>query len=266
MIPGALWQHNKTGMRIMALQGLDAAAPYNKSDGTHVPAVMPGGQACIVANYECDAGNCKADFDHVCNKFGASPPKGDTHQIAMSMVAAEIAELMKKVGKVDMLTGHSLGCGMALSTARVLGLPVVCFGYAASFSKKWAASFPGLEAAAAQGKVGDSFVIQTYGDPFSNCLTPRYPDDSTRVWAAAACSYQGPEPGCVGPSNYTSQVIPFNARPFSACVVNTHIVPNYLVTPLSFPADSCADTCFDKVAVCPTGVPPPPKGGCAGSL
>ena len=84
-------------------------------------------------------------------------------------------------------------------------------------------------------------------------MTPRYPDDSTRVWAAAACSYQGPQPGCFGPSAFTNQTIEFNSRPFSACTVGTHIMPNYLVTPLEFGSTDCTDTCHTKVSVSACG-------------
>eukprot|EP00966_Prymnesium_polylepis_P000447 10228-Prymnesium_polylepis.1 len=211
VIPLSLWEHEHSGVRIVAFQGLDAgpAVPVNAT--YTIPATMPGWQACIVSNYECRGGSCDPDFDVTCHKYGSSEQRNIQLATVAAQVGTTFAKLHTPSQPIHMLTGHSLGCGIALSLGHVLDIPVVCFGFAGSFSATWASGWPGLKAAI-QGISKDKFVIQTYGDPFSDCLTPRYPDDSSRSWAAAACTYAGPSPGCSG------RGIQFSSFPFSTCV------------------------------------------------
>ena len=103
-----------------------------------------------------------------------------------STVAGRLKVLLADDPKISFLTGGSLGCTTALSAGHVHGLPVVCYVAMASYSSSWSDAYPGLKDAVASNPYPDNlFVLQGWTDPWSNCNTPRFDQDPSRVWAAA---------------------------------------------------------------------------------
>ena len=130
----------------------------------------------------------------------------------------------------------------------------------------WADAWPGLAKALAPAAAGgptvlrgDIFSLQTWTDPYSNCLTPRLGDAPSRLWAASVCSFTGPAPACAPPVNLSYV---FN----SPCVVGTHLQQNIIgYVPASFNEIACSDLCEASVAICenlPPAPPAPPAFNC----
>merc|ERR1711920_299763 len=193
-------------------------------------------QACLDADYQYKGTYAEAAWVHTCEEFGSGVP-----HTSLAVVAAQTRQMIDRFGPISLLTGHSLGCEVALSEGLVLNMSVICFSVQGSFTAAWHTNYPGLDAAierqSSRSMPGTFFVLQTYTDPYSNCLEPRPVD------IVAVCSFPGPPPGCNGIN------VSYSYDCFSPCAQDAHWVSNILTVPPGFTANECSFTSQAYVAI-----------------
>lgn len=224
---------NTAGVKILSLQGtsLKPADPAKNTSAWINPQ-----QGCIVSKYLFSGTDAQPDWDQTCEEYrdGVATP-------SLEVVSAQVRQMIMNAGPISLLTGHSLGCAVALSEGLIHGIPVVCFSTSGSFTKAWRSNYPGLETAISQqmdkSTPGAHFTLQTYTDLQSNCLKPQ----QTNI--VPVCSFSGPSPSCNG-----KDVTP-SYNNFSPCARDAHWVDDILTVPQSFKSDQCSFTDQSSVAV-----------------
>mmetsp|Transcript_20501 Transcript_20501/g.48114 ORF Transcript_20501/g.48114 Transcript_20501/m.48114 type:complete len:454 (-) Transcript_20501:213-1574(-) len=171
---------------------------------------IPDG-ACLAAMYQYRDTHAEGPWLHLCSQNGIVVPN-------VTAWAEQIEALVEET-QPTFLTGHKLGCDIAL-TVGILnpGLPVVCWASPGTLNPAWIDAYPGL-AEALDGNTttieNDSlYVFQRTTDPTSNCILPK-PLSGTGV--ANVCAYDHPNEG----TRCQPGIMPFDMDPWSKCTMMT---------------------------------------------
>ena len=201
---------------------------------------------CLAADYEFTGTAGDVAFQDACDEFG----RVDTQLHEWRAQAQALIETTAPT----FLTGHSQGCTFALSEA-VLSyntdnatasiLPTVCFSNPGGLTPKWIDNYdPELTRRLQQDNnmIGkhSMYTLQTWTDPFSNCLAPMVHTtqtiNTTSTRIATVCSFAGSSVAACG-LNTT-----FSHQVFSPCVAQSHYVANLQAVPDVFATTACTTT------------------------
>ena len=198
---------------------------------------------CLAADYEFTGTAGDAAFQDACEEFG----RVDTQLHEWRQQAQALIETTAPT----FLTGHSQGCTFALSeavlsynTSTATMLPTVCFSNPGGLTPNWIENYdPELVRRLQQGNningKDSIFTLQTYTDPFSNCLAPsvhtntKTTTNNTTSQIATVCSFAGSSVAACG-MNTT-----FSHQVFSPCVAQSHYVANMQAVPDVFATTAC---------------------------
>ena len=201
---------------------------------------------CLAADYEFTGTAGDVAFQDACDKFG----RVDTQLHEWRQQAQALIETTAPT----FLTGHSQGCTFALSeallsyntdNATASMLPTVCFSNPGGLTPNWIENYdPELVRRLQQGNningKDSIFTLQTWTDPFSNCLAPMVHTtqtiNTTSTRIATVCSFAGSSVAACG-LNTT-----FSHQVFSPCVAQSHYVANLQAVPDVFATTACTTT------------------------
>jgi len=153
-----------TSERILSFMGVYLSPAHkNKTDYAEPYST------CLAADVEFKGTDAENAWQETCTFAG----RVDTN---LSEWASQ-AKLLVQEFRPTFLSGHSQGCSIAISEGILTGLPVVCFSIPGELTNSWMDAYPGLKDAVNDEKQQRSdslYSLQTWTDPYSNCLQP-YP-------------------------------------------------------------------------------------------
>jgi len=237
-------------------------------DGPEDGSKLSGPLACITSRFLFNGTAAANAHRSGCDGAG---DLYDRTELSLATVAQQSARVLAANIQVTLLTGSTTGCAIALSLARLSGLPAVCFGQAQAFPLVWVNSWPGLAAAvAAAPRPRNVFTLQLLTDPYSNCLTPRLGSGQApaAVFAAAGCSFVG---------RVQCDAANFSYALHSPCVRGTHPISEVLAAPglhevLAAPGlheghpIRCTEACPAAISECPELQTTLPTADCSDTL
>ena len=200
--------------------------------------------ACMAADYQFVGTDAEAAWHYTCTNESTTGGPVDANLTEWATQAHQLV----RVYQPTLLSGHSLGCATAVSEGLRSNLPVVCFSASSHLSQRWMSDYPGLwnDNLHNNNNDNDLFVLQTYTDPYSNCLEP-----TPSIGVANMCGFPGRS--AVGGCGRNST---FRYDPFSDCVRQSHYVSNILSVPLEFEQRQCVSrqvvgTATQEARFCP---------------